>query len=91
MATAPLCTTARTYQISRILLGLFGSPVESLCEISITDIVSRPREYAPKSVRIMSADIRMAVVHARTTQVYGLVWMVPRPDREAGSDDLWVH
>ncbi|KUI63316.1 hypothetical protein VM1G_11063 [Cytospora mali] len=38
MATAPLCTTAQTYQVSRILLGLFGSPVESLCEISITDI-----------------------------------------------------
>lgn len=38
MATAPLCTTAQTYQINRILLGLFGSPVESLCEISITDI-----------------------------------------------------
>ena len=37
-ATAPLCTTARTYQVSRILLGLFGSPVESLCEISVTDI-----------------------------------------------------
>lgn len=37
-ATGPLCTTARTYQVSRILLGLFGSPVESLCEISITDI-----------------------------------------------------
>ncbi|KAJ0125333.1 major facilitator superfamily transporter [Diaporthe amygdali] len=38
MATAPLCTTSRTYQVSRVLLGLFGSPVESLCEISITDI-----------------------------------------------------
>lgn len=38
MATAPLCTTAHTYQVNRILLGLFGSPVESLCEISITDI-----------------------------------------------------
>lgn len=40
MATAPLCTTSRTYQASRILLGLFGAPVESLCEISIADIVS---------------------------------------------------
>ncbi|POS70695.1 major facilitator superfamily transporter [Diaporthe helianthi] len=38
MGTAPLCTTASTYQVNRILLGLFGSPVESLCEISITDI-----------------------------------------------------
>lgn len=40
LATAPLCITPQTYRASRILLGLFGSPVESLCEISITDIVS---------------------------------------------------
>lgn len=38
LGTAPLCITPHTYQASRILLGLFGSPVESLCEISITDI-----------------------------------------------------
>lgn len=38
LATAPLCTTSHTYLLNRILLGLFGSPVESLCEISITDI-----------------------------------------------------
>lgn len=34
-----MCTTKHTYLASRILLGLFGAPVESLCEISITDIV----------------------------------------------------
>ncbi|KAE9574607.1 putative MFS-type transporter [Colletotrichum fructicola] len=38
LATAPMCTTKHTYLASRILLGLFGAPVESLCEISITDI-----------------------------------------------------
>ncbi|KAF4917922.1 putative MFS-type transporter [Colletotrichum viniferum] len=38
LATAPMCTTKHTYLTSRILLGLFGAPVESLCEISITDI-----------------------------------------------------
>lgn len=31
--------------MNRILLGLFGSPVESLCEISITDIVSCMLRY----------------------------------------------
>ncbi|ORY59988.1 major facilitator superfamily transporter [Pseudomassariella vexata] len=38
LGTAPLCTTRNTYLANRILLGLFGSPVESLCEISITNI-----------------------------------------------------
>ncbi|KAH8891553.1 major facilitator superfamily transporter [Thozetella sp. PMI_491] len=38
LATGPMCTTPHTYQLNRILLGIFGSPVESLCEISITDI-----------------------------------------------------
>ncbi|GJD05178.1 major facilitator superfamily transporter [Colletotrichum higginsianum] len=38
LATAPMCTKKHTYLANRILLGLFGAPVESLCEISITDI-----------------------------------------------------
>lgn len=42
LATAPLCINPHTYQASRILLGLFGSLVESLCEVSITDIVTSP-------------------------------------------------
>lgn len=42
LATAPLCTTKTSYLVNRILLGLFGSPVESLGEISITDIVRTP-------------------------------------------------
>lgn len=39
LSTGPLCTTKHTYLANRILLGIFGSPVESLCEVSITDIV----------------------------------------------------
>lgn len=38
LATAPLCTTSGPYLANRIILGFFGSPVESLCEISVTDI-----------------------------------------------------
>ncbi|KAI1336065.1 major facilitator superfamily transporter [Xylariaceae sp. FL0016] len=38
LATGPMCTTPSTYLANRILLGLLGSPVESLCEISMTDI-----------------------------------------------------
>jgi MFS family permease len=38
LAAAPLCTTSGPYLANRILLGFFGSPVESLAEISVTDI-----------------------------------------------------
>ncbi|KAF7554062.1 hypothetical protein G7Z17_g3179 [Cylindrodendrum hubeiense] len=38
LATAPMCTTSGTYLANRILLGFFGAPVESLPEISVTDI-----------------------------------------------------
>ncbi|KAK8021979.1 MFS general substrate transporter [Apiospora rasikravindrae] len=38
LATAPLCITSGTYTANRIILGFFGSPVESLCEISVVDV-----------------------------------------------------
>ncbi|KAI4723046.1 major facilitator superfamily transporter [Aureobasidium sp. EXF-10727] len=38
MAVAPLCRSSGTYLAIRILQGFFGGPVESLCEISMTDI-----------------------------------------------------
>lgn len=40
MATAPLCTVRSTYLANKVLQGFFGAPVEALCEISITDVVS---------------------------------------------------
>lgn len=49
LATAPLCKTPGPYLANRIILGFFGSPVESLCEISVTDIWfshERPRYMA---------------------------------------------
>lgn len=36
--TAPLCTKRSTYLANKTLQGVFGAPVEALCEISITDI-----------------------------------------------------
>lgn len=38
MALTPLCTTNGPYLATKILQGFFGAPVESLCEISMTDI-----------------------------------------------------
>lgn len=33
-----MCTNSGTYTANRILLGFFGAPVESLAEISVTDV-----------------------------------------------------
>ncbi|KAL2070310.1 hypothetical protein VTL71DRAFT_13336 [Oculimacula yallundae] len=38
MGVTPLCTTNGPYLAVKILQGFFGAPVESLCEISMTDI-----------------------------------------------------
>jgi MFS family permease len=38
MGLAPLCTTNGPYLANKILQGFFGAPVETLCEISMTDI-----------------------------------------------------
>lgn len=37
---APYCTTSGPYLANKILQGLFGSPVEVLCETSMVDLVS---------------------------------------------------
>lgn len=41
MATAPLCTSPGPYYANKIIQGLVTAPVESLCEITIADIVSQ--------------------------------------------------
>lgn len=38
MGCAPLCTMNGPYLANKILQGFFGAPVETLCEISMTDI-----------------------------------------------------
>ncbi|RDW56343.1 MFS transporter-16 [Coleophoma crateriformis] len=38
LGLAPLCTTNGPYLANKILQGFFGAPVETLCEISMTDI-----------------------------------------------------
>lgn len=38
MGTAPLCTKRSTYLVNKVLQGVFGAPVEALCEFSITDL-----------------------------------------------------
>jgi hypothetical protein len=38
-AVTPLCKTWGPYLANRIIQGILSSPVEALCEISITDVV----------------------------------------------------
>lgn len=40
MASAPYCVTPVPYYINKILQGIATAPLESLCEISMTDLVS---------------------------------------------------
>lgn len=40
MIWAPYTTNNAQWIASKILQGFFGSPIESLCEITITDLVS---------------------------------------------------
>ncbi|KAH8787648.1 major facilitator superfamily transporter [Hyaloscypha finlandica] len=48
MGLAPSCTTNGPYLANKILQGFFGAPVESLCEISMTDIcLAASGKFAP--------------------------------------------
>ena len=40
MIWEPYCTTNGTWIANKLLQGFFGAPVEALCEISVTDVVS---------------------------------------------------
>lgn len=51
MALAPRCKTWGPYLANKILHGILTAPVESLCEISITDVVSPLRYPNPYVVR----------------------------------------
>ncbi|KAK3077491.1 hypothetical protein LTS18_010113 [Coniosporium uncinatum] len=44
---APYTRSNGQWIANKILQGFFGAPIESLCEISITDIVSRTTEAQP--------------------------------------------
>ena len=42
MVWVPYTKTNGQWIASKLLQGFFGAPVESLCEISVTDIVCHP-------------------------------------------------
>lgn len=72
MAVTPLCTTVGAYTGVKILQGFFGAPVESLCEISMTDIVS-PRMRSSR-FHLPNTNKRQWFAHERPLflAVYGL-------------------
>lgn len=49
---------------NKILQGFFGSPIESLCEISVADLVTLP---VPRDVTGL---LMSPVFHARTRQIH---------------------
>jgi len=78
LATAPLCTTSGTYLANRILLGFFGSPVESLAEISVTDIWfahQRPKYMALYGWSLSMCGKLAPMVSGLINVGMGWVWM----------------
>lgn len=52
MIWVPYTNTNGQWIASKLLQGFFGAPVESLCEISVTDIAS----YPARTLSVISSD-----------------------------------
>ncbi|CAD0092216.1 unnamed protein product [Aureobasidium vineae] len=72
MAVAPFCRSSGTYLAIRILQGFFGGPVESLCEISMTDI--RPLYIALYGVSLGASGKLAPVFSAFINSGMGWEW-----------------
>lgn len=49
MVWAPYTTTNGEWIASKVLQGFFGAPAESLCEVTVTDIVSAELKHSLRS------------------------------------------
>lgn len=64
MIWAPYTKSNGQWIANKILQGFFGAPIESLCEVSVTDIVSRIGIILREnSDRRLCSILRMSVVH----------------------------
>ena len=52
MIWVPCTKTNSQWIVSKLLQGFFGAPVESLCEISLTDTAS----HSPKMLSVVYSD-----------------------------------
>ena len=72
MIWVPYTNTNGQWIASKLLQGFFGAPVESLCEISVTDTAS----CTAKSSRLHF--LIRSVFHTRNGDLHSGLWLFPR-------------
>lgn len=86
MIWAPHATTNGQWIANKVLQGTFGAPVESLCEISVSDAVSsRPSLHKP------TYSLIRAVFCPRARYLHCLLRFVPRRLKLCRACHLWLH
>lgn len=70
MVWVPYTKTNGQWIASKILQGFFGAPIESLCEISVTDLVSPELSQAKGR-----PDDPVLVLYTRERQLRCFVWL----------------
>lgn len=75
MIWVPYTNTNGQWIASKLLQGFFGAPVESLCEISVTDAVRTARRTA-KCSRVHF--LIRSVFHTRNGDLHSGLWLFPR-------------
>lgn len=71
MIWVPYTKTNSQWIASKLLQGFFGAPIESLCEISVADVVCSPAQ-------LCSAKLKIKVFHARKRNVHSALWIFSR-------------
>ena len=72
MIWVPYTNTNGQWIASKLLQGFVGAPVESLCEISVTDIVCHLKARSWPYVLMFS------VFHTRKGDLHSGIWVLPR-------------
>lgn len=71
MIWVPYTTTNGQWIASKLLQGFFGAPVESLCEISVTDVACHPAKVSRLHFLIL------AVFYTRNGDLHSDLWLFP--------------
>ena len=74
---APYTKSNGQWIANKILQGFFGAPIESLCEISVTDIVSTLYLYHRK-INMDELLTLISVLHSRERDIYCSIWPITR-------------
>lgn len=82
---SPYCRSSGEWYANKILQGFFGSPIESLCEISVADLVNFTFLPCP-----FLTDTE-AVLHSSTRQIYGTVLFIPLGEQYCSTGRILCH